>query len=490
MDETCNRNYFFETQSQAKPGAAQESANRAIETPTQILESGMREATMIKLHLHVHLIGAPSKQAFVHRCNIPITAVLRSALAALCITGSLEAAAIPVTATLERTFAGGAAGDALGSSVALSGNLALVGAVGATPDGGEGGAAYLYDTDTGNLLHTFAGNDEFDFMGVSVAVSGGLALVGASGADTSNGLDSGAAYLYSTETGDLLQTFKGTGAADLMGWSVALDGNLALVGAKLADTTNGNNSGAAYLYDTDTGNLLHTFEGTQEGSEMGYSVALSGNRALVGAWEEDYNGPDSGAAYLYDTDTGNLLQTFYGPAPGDFLGASVALDGTRALLGAPFADINGGNSGIVALVDTDTGDVLQTFEGNAEGDQLGTSVALSGNFALLGEINADRNGQNSGAAYLYTTDGTLLQTFDGAAAGDTLGYSSALSGNLALIGARDADPNALENSGAAYLYRLTLPQQDVPAPGTFALAVLGLAATARRTLGRQTHRPV
>ena len=97
----------------------------------------------------------------------------------------------------------------------------------------------------------------------------------------------------------------GTSANDQFGYSVSVDGNYAIVGAFSEDDAGGTYSGKAYIFDATTGSLLHTLhnpnaDGTSANDSFGYSVAISGNRVVVGAHgEDDAGGTDSGKAYIY-----------------------------------------------------------------------------------------------------------------------------------------------------------------------------------------------
>ena len=92
---------------------------------------------------------------------------------------------------------------------------------------------------------------------------------------------------------------------DNFGYSVSVDGNLALVGAIGEDDAGGTTSGKAYIFDVTTGSLLHTLSnpnayGTSASDYFGYSVAISGNHVVVGAYAEgDAGGNWSGKAYVY-----------------------------------------------------------------------------------------------------------------------------------------------------------------------------------------------
>ena len=75
--------------------------------------------------------------------------------------------------------------------------------------------------------------------------------------------------------------------------------------------------GQAHLFDATTGNLLHTFDDPTVTSQdfFGWSVAVEGNKVLVGAIGDDTNGDFAGQAHVFDAITGNLLQTLNDPTP-------------------------------------------------------------------------------------------------------------------------------------------------------------------------------
>ena len=240
--------------------------------------------------------------------------------------------------------------DFFGFSVAISGNNVLIGAAGDRTNGTSVGQAHLFDATTGALLQTF--NDPTvtgsDLFGFSVAISGNNVLIGAEGDDT-NGVDVGQAHLFDATTGALLQTFDDPTptSSDRFGISVAISGNNALVGAAL-DDTNGPLVGQAHLFDVTTGALLQSFnDPTPTASDQfGVSVAISGNNVLIGALGDDTNGLNVGQAHLFDATTGALLQTFDDPTPtGSDSFGSVAIDGNTLVIGAGFDDTNGANVG-------------------------------------------------------------------------------------------------------------------------------------------------
>ena len=237
--------------------------------------------------------------------------------------------------------------EGFGQSVAIAANRVLVGVPFDDTQGSNIGLAYLFNASTGVAgTPPFAGTTATsqDNFGWSVAIDGDLVLIGAPFNDTF-GADVGRAYLFEASTANHLRTFENPSVklADQFGFAVAIDGNHVLIGAPFDDTL-GPNVGQAYLFDATTGSLLHTFDDPTPslpagGDEFGRSVAIEGNNVLIGA-RLDASVPNAccGQAHLFDAITGNLEQTYVSPFPNDpgehRFGHSVALDGNRVLIGA------------------------------------------------------------------------------------------------------------------------------------------------------------
>ena len=269
-------------------------------------------------------------------------------------TGEPEALNASITASsvfsiteLKLTASDGASEDEFGGSVSISGDVLLVGA----PGDDDNGSAYIYRWDgsqwqeESKLLPSDGASD--DYFGHSVSINGNVALVGA-WADDDNGRNSGSAYIYRwngsqwQEESKLLPSDGAQG--DHFGFSVSIDGNLALVGAYSNDD-NGFRSGAAYIYRWDgtqweEESKLLASDGA--GSDhFGYSVSIDGNVALVGARYDDDNGTNSGSAYIYRwngsqwQEESKLLAS--DGASNNFFGYSVSIDSSNvALVGASY----------------------------------------------------------------------------------------------------------------------------------------------------------
>jgi len=349
-----------------------------------------------------------------------------------------------------------------GYSVNIIGNRALISAVFESENGPASGAAYVFDFDgnTWTQSQKFTAIDATtgDEFGFSVSLTNDRLIIGAR-YDDSNGDNSGSVYVFDHNGSSWNQSHKvlavaGNGAADdFFGTSVSIDGNRALIGAP-GDADNGPDSGAAYLFDFDGNNWNQTQKVTADdasaGDEFGSSVSLFDDRALIGASGVISN---KGAAYLFDFDGNSWNQTKKTIASdgiaGDYFGGSVSLSGNRALIGAYgygtayFFDFNGSN----------WTQSQQIFPDGTAGDNFGYSVSLFGNRALIG---ANENDQFSGAAYLFDFDGsnwnqTQKIVAKDADIDDQFGDSVSLSGDRVLIGASGDDENG-NAAGAAYLF--------------------------------------
>ena len=388
------------------------------------------------------------------------------------------------------------ANDLFGAALSLSGGRALIGATLDATTGTGSGRAYLYDSSSGSLLRTFENPTPAtnDFFGGAVSLSGNLALVSARN-DAGGGTGSGAAYLFDATTGALLRTFANPGptpnTSDSFGLSVALSGNRALISG-IGDDRGASNAGAAYLFDTTTGALLQTFLNPipQSGDNFGFDVALFGNRALISTINDDTAALNAGAAYLFDTTTGSLLHTFLNPTPelnntfgnNDNFGFSVALSSTRAAIGAPNENVNGFHNGAVYLYDLANFALLDTLvipTPNSDTEEfLGNDVALSDHYVLTGAPFRNKGPavaqKDLGAAFLFDANsgGFLQEIVDTAPRnGDRFGFAVALDGDSALIGAQ-TDLVGSIRPGQVFAYATPAA---VPEPGTLFILAFGLA---------------
>ncbi|MBW4442205.1 MAG: DUF4347 domain-containing protein [Plectolyngbya sp. WJT66-NPBG17] len=387
---------------------------------------------------------------------------------------------LPLTEQSKLTASDGAASDCFGISVAISGNTAIVGSYLDDDKGTDSGSAYIYQFNGTSWVQqsklTASDGAASDFFGYSVAISGNTAIVG-SYLDDDKGTNSGSAYIYQFNGTSWVQQSKLTAsdgaASDYFGYSVAISGNTAIVGSYLDDDL-GTDSGSAYI---------HQFNGTSwvqqskltasDGAafdRFGYSVAISGNTAIVGSYLDDDKGTNSGSAYIHQFNGTSWVQqsklTASDGAASDFFGYSVAISGNTAIVGSYFDDDKGTDSGSAYIYQFNGTSWVQqsklTASDGAASDFFGYSVAISGNTAIVGSYFDDDKGTDSGSAYIYQFNGTSwvqqskLTASDGAAF-DRFGYSVAISGNTAIVGSYLDDNPGTANSGSAYIFADSLP---------------------------------
>lgn len=354
-----------------------------------------------------------------------------------------------------------------GYSVSVSGHLAVVGAPYdrlALADGEvRAGAAYVFDLFTGTQLHALSDGGLADdaAFGFAVAIDGDAVIVGVPGDDDA-GTATGSAYVFDATTGQLARklVLPGGREGDLFGHSVALQAGLAVIGAP-GDSHNPReqSTGAMYVFDIATGNQVLprlVANDARVDQLLGWSVAIDGNNIMVGAPED---GDASGAAYVFDRITGTQIHKLSpdDPDPTFFtFGASVALAGNIGLIGAPGDGHAGSSAGSAYLFDTVTGQQLHKLMAADQSDHeaFGYSVALDGNLAVIGASGDTHAGDNSGSAYLFGAgSGQQIQkwTANDSSPQDRLGHAVSIQDHVALVGAILHD-QVLEDGGAAYVF--------------------------------------
>ena len=368
----------------------------------------------------------------------------------------------------------GAAEDYSGYSVSISGGYAIVGAYGDDDNGGDSGSAYIFErsgSSWNQVTKLTAGDgDANDRFGWSVAISGGYAIVGAFG-DDDNGGDSGSAYIFERSGSSWNQVAKLTAgdaaAGDWFGESVSISGNYAIVGADL-DDDNGVRSGSAYIFERSGSSWNQVAKLTagdgDANDRFGWSVAISGGYAIVGAFGDDDNGGDSGSAYIFERSGSSWNQVAKLTAgdgdADDWFGLSVSISGGYAIVGAYGDDDNGGDSGSAYIFErsgSSWNQVTKLTAGDGDAnDRFGWSVAISGGYAIVGAYR-------TGSAYIFEKSGySLVQVAELTASdgADAFGASVSISGNFAIVGAAGDDNNG-SNSGSAYIFDLSIPD-DIP----------------------------
>ncbi|MDY7107187.1 MAG: hypothetical protein SYC29_00985 [Planctomycetota bacterium] len=359
--------------------------------------------------------------------------------------------------------------DFFGSSVSVSGAIAVVGARlddDACPDNPycDSGAAYVFDATTGEQLHKLTADDAEggDWFGSSVCVSGDIIVVGACG----DNVATGCAYVFDSTTGEQLHALLANDGAveDWFGASVFVSGNIIVIGAD-SDDDAGAYSGAAYVFDATTGEQLHKLTAVDAslGDFFGVSVSLSANTIAVGATGDDQAGENAGAAYVFDATTGEQLHklTAVDGEEDDWFGASVSVSGSTVVVGAHCDDHEVTDAGAAYVFDATTGEQLYKLTAHDPEleDYFGLSVAIHGDTVVVGALYDDAAWPedpvcDSGAAYVFdASTGQQIKklTANDGACGDYFGLSVFVRGEFMAIGAPWGDVEEYE-PGAAYIF--------------------------------------
>ena len=325
--------------------------------------------------------------------------------------------------------------DNFGTCVALDGDLMVVG----EPTFLENGSAHLY------RLNSMSGEWELeqslapsDWFGYGVDVSGDKVVIGAPVKNSSDG----AAYVYEKLGATWVEAYilgavnsqggSDNTSGDQFGYSVAIDQDVVVVGSPRHDDTTGlsvdRNTGAVYVYRQ--GVAGWDFEAKlfpdqlEEGDRLGYAVDVSGGAVVAGAPfttlpDDDMSGYDveTGSAYVFEYgmmgwgDGIALSRESHIRYSGDNYGETVAIDGSRLVVGADFiAGFN--NSGV-----SDSGLVLAYQRGISSGlweesyqlattdgdngDYFGHDVAISGTTVVGGAWWDSNQSSFDGSSYVY-----------------------------------------------------------------------------------------
>jgi hypothetical protein len=373
-----------------------------------------------------------------------------------------------------------------GRGVSTKGDLMVAGSPEDDTNGTNAGAAYVYRYDA--VARSF--NYEAQLMptdpeagaqfGVATAVDGDIAIVTAHLEDNAKGSDAGACYVFrrNTSTGVWSQEQKLTpsvgAAGDWYGMSVALVGNVLLVGAPYGDTANGTDAGLAYVYRYKNSIVKWVEETTLVDPDggandyAGWSLSFDGATAAIGSPTENQGGfSDSGSVGVWTVSgtawtqsaelAASTLQHYSG------FGSAVGVSGTEIVVGARYFDSAGvSDTGACYFFSNAGGSWTQTGHfvnpDSAPGDSFGQSAAMSGKLALVGSQLDNAFGRlDSGMVYTFRkgkgSKGWFLDqdlaASDGAAS-DGFGVSLACSDEHIVIGAYQNDTASGTDRGVVY----------------------------------------
>ncbi len=303
-------------------------------------------------------------------------------------------------------------------------------------------------------------------FGFKVAVSDERIAVGAPHAKSNGHRKAGAVLLFDRKSLGFLRKVEAPEPADdaLFGFSIDLQGDRLVVGSVGRVVEGAKLAGAAYLFDANTGRLLHEFVESppREKAEFGSAVALAGGDAIIGSPASEVLGKSrAGIAYRFSGATGELVRSFHLPTPTENLvmGQALAVAADALLLGAPAATVTGvAHAGSVFAFDPNTAKLTRTLHEPepSSGSTFGAAIDTDGKLAVIGAPNAlDR----AGAAYVYDlATGAVVHELHEAVHledGGMFGYSVALLEDAVAVGAPHTAVKGIPGSGAVYLFDRT-----------------------------------
>ena len=370
--------------------------------------------------------------------------------------------------------------DRFGEFVAVSNNTAVIGARAHDVAAYNSGTAYVFRfngsawTSEGELTPLDgAASDDF---GYTVAISGDVCVVGT--------LGKSAAYVFRRSGSVWSQEAKlvkpNTLPGGGFGYAVALSGGTLAVAC--GDNEKGYAAGAVYVFEYAEGQWvprarLIASDGMAD-DRLGTALAISGDTIVAGAF---YRSSQRGAAYVFQkpaggwTDTTEVARLLASNGGGfDQFGYAVAVSGNTVVVGAPW--VASGAMGTVYVFEkpasgwanmTET-TFLHAADSSAR-NEFGCSVGISSGTLVVG-AHGDQSACptdpwcGSGAAYIFRYNGSAWNQYrkllaSDASAGDRLGMAVAVEGNSVLAGANGKDVNNVVDCGMAYGYQLP-PQAD------------------------------
>jgi hypothetical protein len=370
------------------------------------------------------------------------------------------------------------AGDDFGRRVDISGDTAVVGSwEDDAPTNSGSVTVFRYIRGAWMVEQTLvapvpASGDRF---GAAVALEGDVLIVGAP-EDDDFGSNAGLAYVFHRADGvwALETTLKNESPAanDQFGWSLALSGETLAVGARLDDEPATNTGAVVVFLRSEAGVWTQQakFKGvdTAASDQFGYSVALHDDTLVVGAFNDDDGGIDSGGAFVFMRSDGVWSQQAkLIPAdlsPSDLYGSAVAVEADRAVVGSPQDDDGATDAGSAYVFERNGAAwgleaKLAPKDPNAQ-ERFGLAVAIDASRIVVGAPGDNSNAIGAGSVRLFLPGGgswVLSQTFTAfdATMGLALGSGVDIDGDLILGGAEGATVEGLAGAGATYLFVAT-----------------------------------
>jgi uncharacterized protein (DUF2345 family) len=349
--------------------------------------------------------------------------------------------------------------DGFGVSVAMSEGIAVIGANGV--DKNQGAAyVFVHAERTWQEQAKLVASDLTKFLGAQVALSGETLVAGA----PRTGRAVGSAHVFApdgrtwTEQASLVAS--DALRSDQFGRSVALSADTLVVG-----TAPVYRPGLAYVFVRADAywseQAILSPDDVVRPDDFSESVAVSSDTLFVGSPEDDDNGFNSGSVYVFirADSTWTLLTKLTASVRSGRFGSSLAVSGDTLVVGSPHDDQRTGAAYVFVRDDrTWIEQARLTASDGVEIDRFGSSLAISGNTIVVGSPGLLFDRPTPGAAYVFAGDGNRwreiakLLASDGETF-DEFGSAVAVSDNTAIVGSIGDDDNG-SNAGAAYVFDL------------------------------------
>ncbi len=302
----------------------------------------------------------------------------------------------------------GLVGNMMGVCVDVSDDRIVAGAWFEDSAGTDAGCAYVFHHADGDWRQEakLSASDAapYDYFGRTVAIDADTIVVGAP-LDDDLGESTGSAYVFRLTPTGWNESQKvlapGSIGSDQFGLGLDLAGDLLAVGSPYS----GNGRGLVHLYRYEPSGQVYLHQQTLDDPDgvsedyFGFEMAIDEQRLVVGAYRDDESGTDAGRVHSYEYDGTNWvhaqeLAPVGDDVAGDSFGVSIAMDGERLLVGSRYGGAGAGEVSVFRLLDDDSWLLDSVIEPpnpvlNAE---FGWSVAVSGQYALVGELEADPDG--------------------------------------------------------------------------------------------------
>ena len=374
--------------------------------------------------------------------------------------------------------------DRFGNAVDFDGKNLIVGAYSANAPKGDSGAAYIFSRQGNSWVQQakLVANDAdaFDWFGTSVAISGDLAVVGAIREDGKGiNSDSGAVYVFRKIGESWIQEAKVIGRDTRekhnFGHTVKTNGRIFAVGVPKGGSAG---NGAVYLFrfQDNVWRQHGAALAARSGNNFGHSISLENQTIIIGSsednndeWEKQVERGATGAAYIFRERQGQWIRTAKllpnDAMEGDGFGYGVSLNGNTVVVGSISHSAGGALSGAAYIYTKQGGKWLKLAKlidtVSSSENEFGYSVAITDKTAVVGSRQDDRRGINTGSVYVYASltddkgqtrwDKQSVLTADDAAIGAQFGHSVSVDKDTIIVGAHGMDDAGID-SGAAYLF--------------------------------------